>query len=151
MRTTLVDCSNCRGHGRIYGGHPNDPEPSDYGSCPVCRGSGLEEVELHPITEAEVMEPPYDPTTQAFDEPLRHAPVPGHPRKDVTRRESRELLLDAAAHLSAAASAYRKHASRHKSQGRAIADPLFSTRARDFDAAAERICASIRRRRRGDK
>jgi DnaJ-class molecular chaperone len=53
MRTVLVDCSRCRGHGRIYGGH--DSDPSDYGSCPVCHGSGVEEVVLAPVTEEEIM------------------------------------------------------------------------------------------------
>lgn len=52
--------------------------------------------------------------------------------------ELHEALKDAAANLIGAASAYRVYASRHKSVGRATADPLFTTRANDFDKAAKR-------------
>lgn len=55
----------------------------------------------------------------------------------------REALIDATAHLAAAASAYRKHASRHRSAGRAVPDALFSTRADDFDRAAERARGAL--------
>jgi hypothetical protein len=55
----------------------------------------------------------------------------------------RAALIDATATLVGAASAYRKHASRHKSVGRAQADPLFTTRAMDFDKAAERARAAL--------
>lgn len=55
----------------------------------------------------------------------------------------RKALADAAAHLAAAASAYRRHAARHRSVGRAVADPLFTTRAADFDAAAGRVRAVL--------
>lgn len=58
-------------------------------------------------------------------------------------RGMREALTDAAAHLAGAASAYRRHAARHRSQGRAVADALFSTRADDFDRAARRASAAL--------
>ena len=54
-----------------------------------------------------------------------------------------EALLDATAHLVGAADAYRKHAARHKSKGRAVPDPMFSTRADDFDKAANRARAAL--------
>lgn len=68
--------------------------------------------------------------------------------------EMREALLDATANLVGAASAYRKHAARHRSIGRAIADPFFTTRAVDLEKAAERAQAAIRQLptpERGDK
>lgn len=58
-------------------------------------------------------------------------------------RVMRGALTDAAAHLAGAASAYRRHAARHRSQGRAAADALFSTRADDFDRAARRASAAL--------
>lgn len=59
--------------------------------------------------------------------------------------EMREGLSDAAAHLAAASSAYRAHAARHRSVGRATSDPFFTTRVGDFDRAAERACALLQR------
>lgn len=56
-----------------------------------------------------------------------------------------EALLDATAHLVAAASAYRTYAARHRSVGRALADPFFTTRAADFERAAERAQAAVRK------
>jgi predicted nucleic acid-binding Zn-ribbon protein len=50
----------------------------------------------------------------------------------------REALIDATVHLTGAASAYRKHGARHKSQGRAVADTMFSTRVVDFEKATDR-------------
>jgi hypothetical protein len=51
----------------------------------------------------------------------------------------REALRDAAATLIGAASAYRKFARRSSSLSpRAEVDPFFTTRAADFDMAAER-------------
>jgi hypothetical protein len=55
-----------------------------------------------------------------------------------------EALKDATAHLVGAASAYRTHAARHRSVGRAVPDPFFTTRAADFDKAAERASAALR-------
>ena len=55
----------------------------------------------------------------------------------------REALLDACASLVGDASAYRKHAARHKSAGRAVADPFFKTRADDFDKAAGRALVAL--------
>lgn len=71
-RFILDTCGYCQGFGRIYGGHPNDPDPADYGTCPECRGYGEVEIQTARVTEAEIMEPAYDPTTQPYDEPLRH-------------------------------------------------------------------------------
>lgn len=59
--------------------------------------------------------------------------------------EMREGLSDAAAHLAAASSAYRAHAARHRSVGRATSDPFFTTRVGDFDRAAERACTLLQR------
>jgi hypothetical protein len=50
----------------------------------------------------------------------------------------RAALIDAAKNLTAAASAYRRHAARHISQGRPDPDGFYSSRAYDFDKAAER-------------
>lgn len=55
----------------------------------------------------------------------------------------REALIDATASLAGAASAYRAHASRHRSVGRAQPDPFFTTRAQDFDNAVERARAAL--------
>lgn len=59
--------------------------------------------------------------------------------------ELKEALIDATAHLVGAASAYRKHAARHRSVGRAQADPFFTTRAVDYEKAAERAQAAVRK------
>lgn len=55
----------------------------------------------------------------------------------------REALLDAAAHLVGAASAYRKYASRSRTVGRSSTDPFFTTRLMDFDAATARVQAAL--------
>lgn len=55
-----------------------------------------------------------------------------------------EALKDATAHLVGAASAYREHAARSSSVGRAKVDPFFTTRASDFDKAAERARSALR-------
>lgn len=57
--------------------------------------------------------------------------------------EVTEALKDAVAHLAGAASAYRTYAKRHASQGKALADPFFSTRIKDFDAAVDRGRAAL--------
>lgn len=56
----------------------------------------------------------------------------------------REALMDATANLVAAASAYQKYAARHRSVGRATADPMFTTRVADFEKAAKRAQSAIR-------
>jgi hypothetical protein len=62
----------------------------------------------------------------------------------MTREEALfDALVDATASLAGAASAYRSHASRHRSVGRATADPFFTTRASDFDKAVERARAVL--------
>lgn len=38
-------CERCGGEGRLYGGHPNDPDPVDRGECPVCNGTCREWVD----------------------------------------------------------------------------------------------------------
>ncbi len=69
--------------------------------------------------------------------------------RHVTRPSPREIpalraaLIDATANLAAAASAYRRHASRHRSVGRAVADPFFTTRVSDFEAAEEHARAAL--------
>ncbi len=72
LRTVLTTCGYCQGFGRLYGGPPTDPDPSDYGTCPDCRGYGEVEVDTVVVTEMEIMEAAYDPTTQPLDEPNRH-------------------------------------------------------------------------------
>lgn len=59
--------------------------------------------------------------------------------------EAAEALLDATANLAGAASAYRKYACRSRTVGRGVADPFFTTRASDFDAAVERARALLPR------
>lgn len=50
-----------------------------------------------------------------------------------------DAFLDLLAGMTAAASAYREHARRHKDiRPRATADALFTTRAADFDATVQR-------------
>ena len=56
-----------------------------------------------------------------------------------------EALMDAAAHLIGAASAYRTFASRHASVGRAKSDALFTTRVADFERAAKRAQTAVRK------
>lgn len=46
METRFVPCEACGSEGRIYRGHPNDPNPTDEGPCPVCEGTGMMEVEV---------------------------------------------------------------------------------------------------------
>lgn len=58
-----------------------------------------------------------------------------------------EALKDATAHLVGSACAYRKHAARHRSVGRAVSDPFFSTRVEDFQKAADRATAALAARR----
>jgi hypothetical protein len=35
-----ITCPSCAGEGRDLRGHPNDPDPKDYGPCDVCGGTG---------------------------------------------------------------------------------------------------------------
>ena len=86
----------------------------------------------------------------------KYQPLYTHPQKspDTSAAVLQEALLDATASLVAAASAYRKYASRHRRVGRAAADPFFCTRVHDFEKAAERAQAAIRQlptTERGDK
>ena len=81
-----------------------------------------------------------------FANELHYLAIKESPPKssDTSAEGMREALLDATANLVGAASAYRKHAARHRSIGRAIADPFFTTRAGDLEKAAERAQAAIR-------
>jgi hypothetical protein len=54
-------------------------------------------------------------------------------------------LTDATAHLAGVASAYRDHGARHRSIGRATADPFFKTRMTDLNKAVRRARTTIRR------
>lgn len=49
MEYRFITCEHCRGEGRIFVGHPNDPHPRDSGPCPVCNGECLEEIGVEPI------------------------------------------------------------------------------------------------------
>lgn len=42
-------CQWCGSEGRIYSGHPNDPNPRDEGPCEACEGTGGEIIETEPI------------------------------------------------------------------------------------------------------
>lgn len=73
----------------------------------------------------------------------REAGIRGQMKGDRRAAEAREaalveVLTDATANLTGAASAYRKYAARHRSVGRATTDAMFKTRAIDFERAAER-------------
>lgn len=50
MNENRIPCERCQSEGRIYRGHPNDPNPRDEGPCPVCEGTGGELVETQPVT-----------------------------------------------------------------------------------------------------
>jgi predicted XRE-type DNA-binding protein len=53
----------------------------------------------------------------------------------------RDALTIALANLVGANSAYRQHASRHRSVGRARVDPFYTTRIADFEKAEREIRA----------
>jgi len=84
---------------------------------------------------------------QSDNAPLAREIAAQRSRAEAAEARVKELeagLTDACAHLNAAASAYRKHAARHSGmRPRAVADPLFSTRAQDFDNAADRARALL--------
>ena len=64
--------------------------------------------------------------------------------KDAEIARLREVLLDATAHLVGAASSYRTYARRGGDiRPRAEVDAFFTTRARDYDRAAERARAAL--------
>lgn len=48
-RTVWMSCTTCGSEGRLYFGHPNDPNPRDGGECPVCEGTGMEDIPTDPI------------------------------------------------------------------------------------------------------
>lgn len=47
----LVPCQVCGSEGRLFSGHPNDPNPKDEGPCLACEGTGNEIVDVLPIEE----------------------------------------------------------------------------------------------------
>lgn len=54
----ILPCEHCQGEGRLYSGHPNDPNPRDDGECPVCEGTGGEWIRVNPITLDDLDDPP---------------------------------------------------------------------------------------------
>lgn len=48
-----IECEFCEGTGRQNYGHANDPYPPSR-MCGVCFGTGKEEIELQPITLADL-------------------------------------------------------------------------------------------------
>lgn len=46
----IIPCTRCGSEGRLYSGHPNDPNPVDDGECPACEGTGGEVIETEPVT-----------------------------------------------------------------------------------------------------
>lgn len=56
LPVTLQLCERCGSEGRLYGGHPNDPDPRDEGECLTCEGAGELLFTTEPVTEEEVME-----------------------------------------------------------------------------------------------
>jgi DnaJ-class molecular chaperone len=54
MCVLIVPCDVCGTEGRIYSGHPNNPNPRDDGECPVCHGTGSMETEAESITEEDL-------------------------------------------------------------------------------------------------
>lgn len=57
QQVRFVQCTNCGGEGRVYSGHPNDPHPGDCGECPICKGVGMEEIPVEPITLDDLEQP----------------------------------------------------------------------------------------------
>lgn len=45
----LVLCERCGSEGRLYSGHPNDPNPRDVGECPDCNGDGRAWIDAEPV------------------------------------------------------------------------------------------------------
>jgi hypothetical protein len=94
----------------------------------------------------------YRENKHAIPEPEKHGSdyilVSEHDRlmaeKDAEIARLREALLDATAHLIAAAASYRTYARRGGDiRPRAEVDAFFTTRARDYDRAAERARAAL--------
>src|SRR6056297_2689978 len=62
---------------------------------------------------------------------------------EVERDTLQEALLDTAAHLVGAASAYTRFAKRHHSHGKPDTDALYVTRVKDFAAAVSRARVAL--------
>ena len=76
------------------------------------------------------------------------APVAQGDALDAEVKEMREALIDAAAHLIGAASAYEKYAKRFGGiKPKAVIDPFFETRHMDFHEAAGRAQAYLNKAR----
>src|SRR5262245_48683857 len=52
----IVLCEACGSEGRIYSGHPDDPNPTDCGPCPVCDGTGEAVIKAFPCDETDLDE-----------------------------------------------------------------------------------------------
>lgn len=52
--TRFVRCDDCGGEGVIRYGHPNAPYDDREERCGLCRGEGLCEVEVEPVTLEEL-------------------------------------------------------------------------------------------------
>jgi hypothetical protein len=61
----------------------------------------------------------------------------------IENKRLKDALLDAAAHLLGASSAYKQFACRHKSKGKGQMDPFYSTRVDDFESAAFRAQQAV--------
>lgn len=48
-RSRFITCDACQGEGRKLVGHSNDPHARDFGSCRVCEGERVIEIEVFPI------------------------------------------------------------------------------------------------------
>ena len=64
--------------------------------------------------------------------------------KEVIQNLARKLLA-ASAHLNGCVSSYEKHASRDASVGRAVKDPFFTTRIKDYQKAADETTDAARK------
>lgn len=52
----IVLCDACGSEGRIYCGHPNDPNPRDCGPCTECDGTGEALVKVLPCDDTDLDE-----------------------------------------------------------------------------------------------
>ena len=50
----IIGCERCGTEGRDLRGHPNDPDPTDYGPCPACDGERAVVIEVEPIEMEEL-------------------------------------------------------------------------------------------------
>ena len=62
----IIPCTHCGSEGRLYSGHPNDPNPCDEGGCPVCEGTGGEIIETESVELADLALPDSCPDCGVF-------------------------------------------------------------------------------------